>query len=546
MPKRDDALTEADYVVIGAGSAGCVIANRLSADPGTQVVLLEAGGSDLNFWVRMPIGYGGAFHHPALNWRYRTEADPGTGGRPSYWPRGKVLGGSSSINAMVYVRGQAQDFDDWAGLGNPGWSYRDVLPLFRRMEDNLAGADEWRGQGGPITVTSIGDSAHPLSHDYVAAAIAAGLRANPDFNGATQEGVGLYQITTRTGMRSSAATGYLRPARHRRNLRIETRAHVTRLLFQGRRAVGVEVRQAGAVRRVMARREVILSAGAVNSPQILQLSGIGGGDLLSRHGIEVLRDLPGVGENLQDHLGFDYVYEANRPTLNDILRPVPRRLLAGVHYVLTRRGPLSLSVNQGGGFIRSSAARNRPNIQLYFSPLSYTRKLPGKRRLTAPDRFPGFQLGISNCHPVSRGRLFIRGVDPLLPPEIHPGYLSAPEDLDELAEAAAILRRIAAAPPLAGSILREIMPGPDVTDDAAIRDDIRQRSGSVFHPCGTCAMGSDPTAGAVVDARLRVHGIAGLRVADASIFPRITSGNLNAPTIMVGEKAAQMILDDQG
>ncbi len=534
---------QADYVVIGAGSAGCVLAERLSADGRARVVVLEAGGSDLDFWVRMPIGYGGAFFHPRLNWRYYTEPDPGTGGRVSYWPRGKVLGGSSSINAMVFVRGQAEDFDGWAALGNPGWGYRDLLPYFRRMEDNLAGPDAWRGQGGPISISTIDDSAHPLSHDYVAAARAAGFAANPDFNGPTQEGVGLYQITTRNGFRSSA-TGYLRAARNRKNLRVFTHAHATHILFDGRRALGVEFRHKGGLARVMAAGEVILSAGAVNSPQLLQLSGVGDAALLHGLGIDVTLDAPGVGRNLQDHLGFDYIYESTVPTLNDVLGPLPARGLAGLRYLLTRKGPLSLSVNQGGGFVRSSAARTRPNMQLYFSPMSYTRATPGKRRLTAPDRFSGFQLGLSNCHPESRGFLRIRSRDPFAAPEIHPGYLSAPADLDELVEGARLLRRIAAQPPLAKAIRRELRPGPGVTSDEAIRDDIRQRSGSVFHPCGTCAMGPDAAAGAVVDARLRVHGLDGLRVADASVFPRITSGNLNAPVIMVGEKAAQMILED--
>ncbi|MFV0383401.1 GMC family oxidoreductase [Paracoccus sp. (in: a-proteobacteria)] len=538
----EDGTNWADYVVIGAGSAGSVLANRLSADGRAVVALLEAGGSDLNLWVRMPIGYGGAFHHPRLNWRYMTRPDPGLGGRQSYWPRGKVLGGSSAINAMVFIRGQAADFDDWAALGNPGWSHADLLPLFRRIEDNLAGADEWRGQGGPISVTSIDRSAHPSSHAYVAAARAAGLPGNPDFNGATQEGVGLYQITTRNGVRCSAATGYLHPARGRRNLRILTHSHVTRILFHGRRAAGVEYRRrGGAVQRIMARREVILSAGAVNSPQLLQLSGIGPGALLQRMGIRVLLDAAGVGRNLQDHIGFDYVYQANRPTLNDVLRPLPQRLLAGLHYLLTRRGPLSLGVNQGGGFFKSSALHDRPNMQLYFSPLSYTRTVPGKRRLTAPDRFPGFQLGLSNCHPKSRGWLGLRSPDPMAAPEIHPGYFSAPEDLEELVEGARMLRHIAAQEPLARWILRELVPGHGVQDDDAIRDDIRRRAGSVFHACGTCAMGPD----AVVDARLRVRGVDGLRVADASVFPRIPSGNINAPSIMVGEKASELILTDQ-
>ncbi len=536
----------ADYVVVGAGSAGCVLANRLSENSATQVAVLEAGGSDLNFWVRMPIGYGGAFFHPKLNWRYSTEPEPELGQREVYWPRGKVIGGSSSINAMVYIRGQTEDFDGWEALGNPGWAYRDVLPHFKRMEDNLAGADDWRGEDGPITVSPIGASAHPLSHDYVAAGQAAGLPHNADFNGKSQEGVGLYQITTRSGFRCSAATGYLNPVRRRQNLQVITHAHVTRILFEGRRAVGVEFRRGNSLQRIMATREVILSAGAVNSPQILQLSGIGEAGHLKNLGIDVVQDAVGVGQNLQDHIGYDYIYEANCPTLNNVLRPWVGRAMVGLRYLLTRGGPLSLSVNQGGGFIKSSPDRDRPNLQLYFSPVSYTRATPGKRKLLAPDKFPGLLIGVSNCHPKSRGHLHIRSSDPFAAPVIRPGYLSEPEDLDELAEGAAMLRRIARSEPLAKSIRREILPGADVTEMGAIREDIRQRVGTVFHPCGTCAMGPDPAAGAVVDARLNVHGVSGLRVVDTSIFPRITSGNLNAPAIMVGEKAAQMILEDMG
>nr|WP_244614927.1 GMC family oxidoreductase N-terminal domain-containing protein [Pukyongiella litopenaei] len=540
-----DAMQQADYVIVGAGSAGCVLANRLSADGRSTVALLEAGPGDLSLWVRLPIGYGGAFHHPRLNWRYRTEPDPGTQGRVSYWPRGKVLGGSSSINAMVFIRGQAADFDGWRDLGNPGWGHDDLLPHFRAMEDNLAGADRWRGTGGPVTVTGIADKVHPLSHDYVAAALAAGLPANPDFNGATQEGVGLYQITTRGGLRCSAATAYLHPARRRANLSVTTGAEATRILFDGTRAAGVEYRRGGRTLRIMARREVILSAGAVNSPKLLMLSGIGPAAHLRDHGIPVLRDLPGVGGNLQDHLGMDYIYRSAVPTLNGQLRPWAGRARLALQYLLTRGGPLSLSVNQGGGFFRSSPNRDRPNMQLYFSPVSYTRADPGKRRLTLPDAFPGYLLGLSNCHPASRGRLLLRGSDPAAAPVIHPGYLSAQSDLDELVDGVKMLRRIARAEPLAGKTLHEIAPGPDCTGDAALAEDIRARAGSVFHPCGTCAMGPDDDPGAVVDARLRLRGVTGLRVIDASVFPRITAGNLNAPAIMTGEKGAALVLADR-
>lgn len=536
-------MDEFDYVIVGAGSAGCVLANRLSDGGRHRVALLEAGGSDLNFWVRMPIGYGKAFYHRTLNWKYLTEPVPGFDGRQSYWPRGKVVGGSSSINAMVFIRGQAEDFDGWRALGNPGWGYQDVLPLFRRMEDNAAGADEWRGKGGPLTVTNIEDVVHPLCRNYLAGGVEAGLPRNPDFNGATQEGIGIYQITTRNGFRCSAATAYLAPARRRANLRVITAAQATRVLFDGKRAVGVEYRQGGETRQVRARRAVILSAGAVNTPQLLQLSGVGDPDLLKRHGIDVVHAAPAVGRNLQDHIGFDHLYRSRRPTLNDVLRPWWGRLRVGLRYVLTRGGPLSLSVNQGGGFFRTGPERTRPNMQLYFSPVSYTRALPGRRALMSPDPFPGFLVGVSNCHPTSRGQLAIRSADPFAAPEIQPNYLSTEEDVQELLEAAHFLRRLSRTGPMREIIEEEIRPGAGILDDEALIADIRARSGSVFHPCGTCAMGPDAAA-SVVDPRLRVHGLEALRVVDASVFPRITAGNLNAPTIMVGEKGADLILAD--
>ncbi|TCD15408.1 GMC family oxidoreductase [Oricola cellulosilytica] len=538
-------MEEADFIVVGAGSAGCVVANRLSENRRNRVLLLEAGGSDLNFWVRMPIGYGKAFHDARINWKLTTEPDPGTGNRPSYWPRGKVIGGSSSINAMVFVRGHAQDFDDWRALGNLGWGYRDVLPYFKEIETNDAGPDEWRGGAGPLTITNIDKAVHPLCANYLAAAQEAGLTYNHDFNGAVQEGVGIYQLTTRDGMRCSAASAFLHPARKRSNLAVEPRSHVRKILFEGRRAIGVEVECAGRVRRVMARREVILCAGAVHSPMLLQHSGVGAPDHLRSLGIELIHAAPQVGENLQDHIGFDYLYESTRPTLNNVLRPWWGRMTVGARYVLTRRGPLSLSVNQGGGFFRSNPNRDRPNLQLYFSPVSYTTAPLGKRPLMSPDPFPGFLLGISNCRPASRGRLGIRSADPYAPPEIRPNYLSSEEDVGELLEGAHFLRRLASTRPMREIIRREIKPGPDVRSDEAMIDDLRARSGTVFHPSGTCAMGPD-AGSSVVDPRLRVHGLQGLRVIDASVFPRITSGNINAPTMMVGARGAALVLEDAG
>ena len=529
-----------DYIIVGAGSAGCALASRLTEHGRHTVLVLEAGGSDRNLWVRMPIGYGKTFYHPRLNWRYRTDPVEGLNGRVAYCPRGRVLGGSSSINAMVFIRGQHEDFDDWAALGNPGWSHADLLPLFRRMEDNLAGADAWRGTGGPLTVSNIDALAHPLCRHFIDAGIELGFPHNADFNGQAQDGVGLYQVTVDRGLRASAATAYLRPAMRRSNLTVATNATVTRVLFEGRRAVGVAYEQGGRMLTAHAGREVVLSAGAINSPQLLQLSGVGDPEFLRGKGIDVVHALPGVGANLQDHVCIDYIYRANRPTLNDVLRPWWSQMLLGARYLLTRSGPLALSVNQAGGFVRTGPGAERPNLQLYFSPLSYLRATPGKRQLMRPDPYPGFLLSVSNCHPTSRGYVCIRSADPREAPEIQPRYLSTERDVRELVEGARLMRRLASTRSMRAIIEAEVMPGPEVASLEAIVDDIRSRAGSVFHPCGTCAMGPDPST-AVVDPRLRVHGLDGLRIADASIFPLLIAGNTNAASIMVGEKAFELM-----
>lgn len=533
----------ADYVIVGAGSAGCVLANRLSESGKNHVILLEAGGSDLHPWVRMPIAYGKTFYHPSFNWRYQTEAEKSLNSRQIYWPRGRVLGGSSSINAMVFIRGQREDYDGWAALGNSGWAYDDLLPFFKRMEDNIAGGDEWRGTGGPLTVSSVDTTVHPLCKNYLAAAQNMGLSHNADFNGASQEGVGIYQITTRNGLRASTSSAYLRPAMRRDNLNVVTNALVTRVIFDGKKAIAVEYRRGDQLVTVRANKEIILCAGAVNSPQILQLSGIGDANLLKSHGIEVIHSASQVGQNLQDHIGFDYIYRSHVPTLNDVLRPILSQIKLAIQYCVTRSGPLSLSVNQAGGFFRTSAQRKRPNMQLYFSPLSYIQAVPGKRQLLRPDPYSGFNIGVSNCHPTSRGSIEISSADPRHAPVIRPNYLSTDEDMVEMLEGAQFLRRLAAQTPLAEVIAEELQPGYHVDSDDEMIADIRQRSGSVFHASGTCSMGPDANS-SVVDPQLRVHGIEGLRVVDASIFPRLTSGNTNAPTIMVGERASDFILNE--
>lgn len=536
-------MSEFDFIVVGAGSAGCVLANRLTENGKYTVLLLEAGGSDNHPWILMPIGYGKAFYRSSINWMYMTEPNPGLDDRVSYWPRGKVMGGSSSINAMVYVRGQKSDFDGWRDMGNPGWGWDGVLPYFRKMETNDSGADAYRGGDGPLHVSTVASDHHPLCQTFIEAGSQLQLPHNRDFNGASLEGLGSYQITMKNGMRMSASRAYIRPAARRPNLSIEKKAHVTKVLFEGKRACGVRFVQSGQEKSVSARREVILAAGAINSPQLLQLSGIGPAELLNSKGIDVLHAAEGVGRNLQDHLCIDYLFRSKVPTLNNQLYPWWGKLLQGMRYVLTRGGPLSLSLNQAGGFVRSRPELDDPNIQLFFSPVSYTKAPPGKRPLMNPDPFPGFLLSGQPTRPTSRGYLAIRSADPFAAPEIHPNYLATDQDLQELLETSKLLRRFSDTPALASVIDAEIAPGPDVRTDEELMADIRARASTVFHPVGTCRMGPDRQVD-VVDARLRVHGLEGIRIADASIFPTLTSGNTNAPAIMVGEKAADLIIED--
>lgn len=536
-------MSEFDFIIVGAGSAGCVLANRLTENGKHSVLLIEAGGSDLNFWIWMPIGYGKTFYRKSVNWMYHTEPNPGLENRTSYWPRGKVMGGSSSINAMVYVRGQPEDFEDWKAMGNPGWGWQDVLPWFRKLETNDTGGDAYRGSDGPLHVSSITRDMHPLCQDFLRAGQEIHIPHNPDFNGARQEGVGAYQITAKGGMRMSTARAYIRPARQRNNLHVVQHALATSITFEGKRATGLRYRRHGQEIEVRARREVILSAGAINTPQLLQLSGVGPADLLRDKGITLRHPAEGVGRNLQDHLCIDHLFHARVPSLNDQLRPWHGKLLQGLRYVLARRGPLALGVNQAGGFVSTASAQGRPNIQLFFSPLSYTKAPPGKRPLMNPDPFSGFLLSAQPMRPTSRGHLAIRSADPTLAPEIHPNYLGTAFDIQEMLEATQFLRRFSATPAMKRIIETELRPGPQVQSDTDLMADCRARAATVYHPVSTCRMGPDPAID-VVDHRLRVHGIAALRIVDASIFPTLTSGNTNAPVIMVAEKAADMILSD--
>ena len=534
-------MTTFDFIIVGAGSAGCVLANRLSADGRFTVLLLEAGGSDSRFWLQVPIGYGKSFYDRDVNWMYRTEPEATLGGRQGYWPRGKVLGGSSSINAMVFIRGQHEDFEHWKSLGNRGWGWDDVLPYFRRMEDSARGPSEWRGRGGPLAVTDVSQQLHPLCETFLRAGDELGLPRNEDFNGATQEGLGLYEITTRDGRRMSTSRAYLKPAIRRPNLSVLTGTHATRVLFDGRRARGVAYTRDGIADSASARREVIVSAGAINSPLLLQHSGVGPGALLQAHGIGTVLDAPAVGRHLQDHLCIDHLYRSRVPTLNEELRTWHGKLWAGLRYFAARSGPLALSVNQGGGFVRSRQGLDRPNLQLYFCPVSYTRAPPGKRPLMSPDPFPGFLLSAQPCRPTSRGTVQIRSADPFAAPVIVPNSLATEHDVEELLEGSRFLRRLAATPAFSAVIDEELRPGRSAQSREQLIEDIRQRASTVFHPVGTCRMGADPRT-AVVNHALKVHGLDALRVIDASVFPAVTSGNTNAPVIMVAEKGADLVL----
>ncbi|ODA96741.1 choline dehydrogenase [Mesorhizobium sp. SEMIA 3007] len=533
-----------DFIIVGSGSAGSVLADRLSASGRFSVLVLEAGGTDQRFYVQMPLGYGKTFFDPAVNWNYKTEADPGLGGNVDHWPRGKLLGGSSSINAMVWIRGAREDFDDWRAAGNPGWGYDELLPIFKALEDNEAGADKWRGTGGPLHISDTANAVHPLTKRYLAAGQQAGLPLNPDFNGAAQEGVGTYQISTKNGRRMSAARAFLRPAMKRGNVRVETSALASRILFEGKRAVGIEYLQNGQTKTARAGREVILSAGSINSPQLLQLSGVGPSALLKGLGIAVVHANENVGANLQDHVGINYTFKGKVPTLNQILRPWWGKLLVGMQYILTRSGPLSLSMNHGGGFFRTDPAFSRPNMQLYFQAFSTVIPKSGERPILTPDPWPGFSIGLSNCRPSSRGEIMIRSSNPLDYPKITANAYSTNADVEEMLAAVKFVRKIASMPAMAEIIREEVLPGPSIQSDADLITDFRKRSGTVYHPVSTCRMGPDLTR-AVVDPRLKVHGLEGLRVIDASIFPDNITGNTNAASVMTGWKGAELVLEDQ-
>ena len=527
-----------DYVIVGAGSAGCVLANRLSADSSIAVLLLEAGPDREPFWVRAPAGVGNLFFDERINWKFSTEPEERLAGRRLYWPRGKIIGGTSAINGMVYARGFAADYDHWRDLGNPGWGFTDVLPYFRRSETSDLATDGYRGCDGPLRVSSPRQQ-HPTTDAFVRAAVDIGVPPNPDIAGATQEGVGYLQHTIGDGIRSSTARAYIAPVRHRPNLTIACGSMAAKVRVKDGRALGVDYVCDGVLCFGRVRREVIVSAGAIGSPQLLMLSGIGPPEHLDRVGVRPVHALPGVGANLQDHLAISADYEVrDGMSLNHSLSGW-RRLMHGAGYLLNQRGPLSVGPSHAVAFVRSDPGVSVPDIQLSFRPLSFAFDSRSKLRIHP---FAGVQFVSAMLRPQSRGQIALRSSDPNVPPLIRANYLTAPDDERVMLATLNWIRRIASSRPLADIVVREHLPGLRVHSDEEIMNFVRRNSQTLFHPAGTCSMGTGPMA--VVDGRLRVRGVQALRVADASIMPTIASGNINAPTIMIAEKAADMILED--
>ncbi len=543
-------IIEADYVIVGAGSAGCVLAARLSEGGKFNVLLLEAGGDDRptknlsqfasNLMIHIPVGYSSTLKDPKVNWLYTTEPDPGTGGRSHVWPRGKVLGGSSSINGLLYIRGQHADYDGWRQLGCAGWGWDDVAPYFRRAQHQERGDCEWHATGGPLNVSDV-TTKHPVSDAVIAACEQAGIPRNDDVNAGAQEGATYYQLTVKNGQRCSAAVAYLHPAMNRPNLQVETNALAGRILFEGKRAVGVEFRQNGQKRVAMARAEVILAGGAINSPQLLQLSGVGPGELLNRHGTEVVADLPGVGENLQDHYVMSVRYRLKAGVVSVNEQSKGGRLAGeALKYLFQRKGLLTLSAAHIAAFCKSRPDLAGPDIQFHILPATMDLdKLVNEQKMEL-EAAPGLTIAPCQLRPESRGHIRIKSPDPGVYPAIFANYLADPLDQEVAVAGLKWARKIGEAPALAPYVDHEMDPGAAVASDAQLLEFARLAGSTIYHPVGTCQMGRGPMA--VVDDQLRVRGLEGLRVVDASIMPRLVSGNTNAPTIMIAEKASDMIL----
>jgi choline dehydrogenase len=525
-----------DFIIAGAGSAGCVLANRLTANGRYSVLLLEAGSKDTNPWIHIPIGYYKTMHNPKTDWCYMTEPCEGLGGRSIQWPRGKVLGGSSSINGLIYIRGQPEDYDHWRQLGNAGWAFKDVLPYFIKSEGNERGGTELRGGDGPLKVSD-SRARRKLCDMFIEAAVAAGIPHSDDLNGAVQDGIAYTQQTTHNGRRCSTAVAYLRPAKSRSNLTVETRAHVEKVIFDGRRATGIRYSTPSGPKEVRAAREVILSLGAIGSPQILMTSGVGRGEHLRDHGIDVVHGLEGVGGNLQDHLQIRMVYRINQPlSLNDDVKNPLRKMMMGVNYALRRTGPLTLGATPLSAFVKSDPKMATPDLQFFMQPLSTDS--PGE----GLHKFSAFSVSFCQLRPESCGRIDLNSADPHAYPAIHPNYLSCETDQQAVIAGMKVIRNITSSEPLASVVEQELMPGSQFNSDEELLSAGRVNAQTIYHPVGTCKMGADTQA--VVDQRLRVHGLEGLRVVDASIMPSVPSGNTNAPTVMVAEKASDLILED--
>jgi choline dehydrogenase len=525
-----------DYIIVGAGSAGCVLANRLTASGRHRVLLLEAGGHDRHFWIHVPLGFARLFNNATVNWLYKSEPEPELNNRQIIQPRGKVIGGSSSINGLLYIRGQHEDYDHWRQLGNAGWSFQDVLPYFKRAEDQERGADELHGVGGPLSVSDVCEP-HPLCEAFLDAAEQCGIPRTEDFNGPKQEGAGYFQLTARKGRRWSTAAGYLKQARQRHNLKVELNALATRILLSGRRATGIQYRQGETLRTAYADGEVILSGGAFNSPQLMQLSGIGPADLLRSHGIEVIADAPGVGSDLQDHLQVRMQFRCSQPiTANDVINNWRHRYGAGIRYMLTRKGLLSVGAGYVGAFFKTRPDLATPDVQIHF--LIFSSETAGAN----VHPFSGFMTSVCQLRPESRGFVRIKSADPATPPAIQPRYLTARKDTDTIVAGLKQLREVMNRPVMRKLIAEERSPGDKVVTDADLLEYARNNGTTVYHPTSTCRMGPDTAA--VVDERLRVRGFDRLRVIDASIMPTVVSGNTNAAAVMIGEKGSDMVLED--